>query len=224
MFIVSSLPTSNNLNRTNDQQLKGEGKSKHAMFLATITLRVFVCVLIYKASNSKRQTRTTNVKMKSSKNWRYIEFPVFLQLSPPTFLQPCPLPSPREPTIQARFFHRTSICVEILRKDTQVPQRSKPTKAKARGANSWRKAPKRSWTQKNTKPGINRWFFSCLVLGVPFVGLGGVVSCWGCLGVGYLDDMSFWKARNGSPQKVSWETSCKLHIPTGADDVYTRKT
>ena len=26
-----------------------------------------------------------------------------------------------------------------------MPQRSKPTKAKARGPKSWRKAPKRSW-------------------------------------------------------------------------------
>lgn len=152
MFIVSSLPTSNNLNRTNNQQLQKRRQIQTCDVPCYNNSQGIFCVLIYKASNSKRQTRTTNLRKKSSKNWRYIEFPVFLQLSPPTFLQPCPLPSPLEPTIQARFFHRTSICVEILRKDTQVPQRSKPTKAKARGANSWRKAPKRSWTQKSTWP------------------------------------------------------------------------
>lgn len=152
MFIVSSLPTSNNLNRTNNQQLQSEGNSKHAMFLATITLRVFFVFLFIRPQIQSVKPGPLMWKRKAQQNWSYIEFPVFLQLSPPTFLQPCPLPSPREPTIQARFFHRTSICVEILRKDTQVPQRSKPTKAKARGANSWRKAPKRSWTQKNTWP------------------------------------------------------------------------
>lgn len=166
-------------------------------------------------------------KRKAQKTDATLNFRCFFNSHPQLFFNPVPCHPPREPTIQARFFHRTSICVEILRKDTQVPQRSKPTKAKARGANSWRKAPKRSWAQKNTKPGINRWFFSCLVLGVPFVGLGGVVSCWGCLGVGYLGRHVFLKGTkwipSNLPKKVSWETSCKLHILTGPNDVYTRK-
>ena len=87
MFIVSSLPTSNNLNRTNNQQLQSEVNSKHAMFLATITLRVFFVFLFIRPQIQSVKPGPLMWKRKAQQNWSYIEFPVFLQLSPPTFLQ-----------------------------------------------------------------------------------------------------------------------------------------
>ena len=197
------------------------------MFLATITLRVFFVFLFIRPQIQSVKPGPLMWNSKAQKTDATLNFQSFFNFHPQLFFNPVPCHPPvnqrskpvffTAPQSAWRYFARTR---KYHRgRNQQRPKPEVPTVGEKR-----RSVP----GPKKTRDHRDRWwlgvFFSCLVLGVPFVGLGGVVSCWGCLGVGYLDDMSFWKARNGSPQKVSWETSCKLHIPTGADDVYTRKT
>ena len=143
------------------------------MFLATITLRVFFVFLFIRPQIQSVKPGPLMWNSKAQKTDATLNFQSFFNFHPQLFFNPVPCHPPVNQRSKPVFFTAPQSAWRYFARTRKYHRGRKPTKAKARGANSWRKAPKRSWTQKNTWPPwpvVTRCFFFVFGFGGPI--------CW----------------------------------------------